>query len=75
MFVLLSGSIRVSNLIVYKTLLKISLKCPSFLPHVLFSVLFNEREQSSLLETDTYGQTDTGTDLQDSLQTGVESDS
>lgn len=41
---LLSGSVRASDLIPYKTV-KISVKCPITL-HVILSMLFNKHEQS-----------------------------
>lgn len=45
---LLSGSIRINDLIIYKTLLKITVKDPSFLSHVILSVLFNKTENKAL---------------------------
>lgn len=37
-------SVGVNNLISYKILLKISVKYPSFLPHVMLPVLLNKTE-------------------------------
>lgn len=42
----LMWSVGVSNLIPCKTLLNISVKCSSFLPHVTLSVLYNKRERA-----------------------------
>lgn len=48
---LLSASVGMGRLIPRETLLEISVKCPSVLPHEMPSVLFNIGEQSPLLGT------------------------
>lgn len=65
------GQLGVSDLILYKTLLKISVQFPSSLSHVVLSVLISTREQSPLLGA----QSVTHTQAQDDLQAGTESDS
>lgn len=52
-------SVGVNDLISCKTLLKVSVKYPPFLLHVMLSALSNRRQQSPLLGIDT----DTGTDF------------
>lgn len=80
------GSVTLGGLILWKSLLKISVKYLPWLPHVMPSVLLSKRGQGPLLETDTqtylhrqYSQpkadTRTGKDLQDHLWAGTESDS
>lgn len=59
----LMWSVGVSNLIPCKTLLNISVKCSSFLPHVTLSVLYNKRESKALCtETDSQANLQAGTD-------------
>lgn len=54
-------SVQVGDLILCKTLLKISVKSPSFLPHGMLFVLFSKRESKALCKmwTDIQGQTQT----------------
>lgn len=67
------GSVRARDLIPCQTLLKISRTYPSFLPHVVIFMLCNESKRKRV--RDTLTQTDTGTDLQDILQAGKDSES
>lgn len=48
---LLSASVGMGRFIPCETLLEISVKCPSILPHEMPSVLFNKGKRSSLLGT------------------------
>lgn len=45
------GSVGVNNLISHKTFLQISIKYPSFLPHVVFSGLFYKDIKGPMLES------------------------